>query len=100
MHRSHQRSQGSTESLGNVQRWVMSVLAVTTILHLSAGLVLASVYLDTQRPGARVGLDLLAGVIGVLAVAAARAIHRKSPLSGWLLLGVVPGLVGLWLTQR
>jgi hypothetical protein len=99
VHRSHTRSQGTTESLGSVQRWVMSVLAVTTILHLSAGLVVAAVYADFDRAGARVGLDLLAGVVGVLAIAAARAIHQKKVLSLWLLLGTVPGIVGLVLTQ-
>jgi hypothetical protein len=30
------------------------------------------------------------------AVVAARLIHRRTPLSWWLLLGLVPGLVGLW----
>jgi hypothetical protein len=95
---SHRRSQGTKESLGNVQRWVMSVLAVTTILHLSAGLVLAAVYMDDARLDARIGLNVIAGVIGVLAVVIARAIHRKPPLSPWLLLGVIPGVIGLWIT--
>ena len=43
------------------------------------------------------GLNLIAAAIGVLAVATGLVIHGKSPLSPWLLLGLVPGLVGLWL---
>ena len=50
LQRSHRSSQSSTESLTNVQRWVMSVLAATTILHFAAGLVVAAVFLDESRP--------------------------------------------------
>jgi hypothetical protein len=94
---SHRTSQSSKESLHNVQRWVMSVLAVTTILHLAVGLVVAAFYIDAGRTDARVGLNLIAAAIGVLAVATGLVIHGKSALSPWLLLGLVPGLVGLWL---
>jgi len=80
-----------------VQRWVMSVLAVTTILHLAVGLVVAAFYIDAARTDARVGLNLIAAAIGVLAVATGLVIHGKSALSPWLLLGLVPGLIGLWL---
>jgi hypothetical protein len=85
------------QSLTNVQRWVMSVLAVTTILHLAAGLVVAAVFMEPDRVDARVGLNVIAAVIGVLAVATGLLIHRRSPLSPWLLLGLLPGVVGAWL---
>ena len=84
--------------LTRVQRWVMSSLAVTTILHLCAGLVLGAMFLDDPRPGARVGLNLIAAAFGVLAVAAFRGIHQKTMLSPWLALGLAPGAIGLWLT--
>ncbi len=100
LHRSHQRSQSSQESLSNVQRWVMSVLAITTILHLSAGLAIAAVFMDDAKVDARVGLNVIAAIIGVLAVAAFRLIHQKSLFSPWLLIGVVPGLIGLYFTFR
>ena len=35
-----------------------------------------------------------------MAVAAFRALHAKSMLSAWLLLGPLPGLIGAWLTFR
>jgi hypothetical protein len=98
VHGSHQRSQGTTESLGRVQRWVISALAVTTILHLAAGVALVAIFVDDARLDARIGLNVIAGVIGLLAVAAGLLIHGKRPLSWWLLLGLVPGLVGAWFT--
>lgn len=84
--------------ISQVQKWVMSVLAVTTILHLSAGLVVAAVFLDGAQTDGRVGLNVIAGLIGVGAVAAFRGIHQKPILSPWLVLGILPSLVGLWIT--
>jgi len=100
LQQSHRSSQSSQESLTNVQRWVMSVLAVTTILHLAVGLVVAAFYTDDDRLDARIGLNVIAAIIGVLAVATGRLIHHKSPLTPWLLIGLVPGAVGMWLTLR
>jgi hypothetical protein len=82
-------------SLTQVQKWVMSSLAVTTILHLVVGLVVAAAVVDEDRLDARVGLLVIAGAFGVLAVAAALAIHQRSLLSPWLALGAVPALVGI-----
>ncbi|KRE95140.1 hypothetical protein ASG76_05500 [Nocardioides sp. Soil774] len=82
--------------LARVQRWVMSTLAVTTILHLVVGLVVAAVMLDGP-PSSRAGLAVIAGVFGAMAVATGLAIHGKRIVSPWLLLGVVPTLVGLYL---
>lgn len=83
--------------LARVQRWVMSVLAVTTIIHLVVGLVVAAVMLDDAPDTSRIGLSVIAGIFMAGAVAAARAIHGKRILSVWLLLGLVPTAIGLWL---
>lgn len=91
---SHQRSIGDTHALTNVQRWVMSVLLVTTLFHFSAGIAISAVLYDDSGTGARVVLNVLAALTGVLAVAAGRAIHGKRLLSAWLLLGLLPGVVG------
>lgn len=85
--------------LAHVQKWVMSVLAVTTILHLAVGLVIAGVTLDGPV-ASRVGLTVVAGVFGAMAVATGRGIHGRSLLSLWLLLGLVPTAVGLWFVLR
>lgn len=79
-------------SLGRVQRWVMSTLAVTTILHLAAGLVIAAMYVDTLD--AQIGLLVISGAFGVIAVAVGLMIHQRPPLTLWLALGALPPLVG------
>jgi len=84
--------------LARVQRWVMSTLAVTTILHLVVGLVVAAVMLDDAPDTSKIGLTVIAGIFGAMAVATGLAIHGKRIVSPWLLLGVVPTAVGLWLT--
>ena len=84
--------------LARVQKWVMSTLAVTTILHLVVGLVVAAVMLDDAPDTSKIGLNVIAGIFGAMAVATGRAIHGRQILSPWLLLGVLPTAVGLWLT--
>ena len=98
LHRSHQRSQGTAESLSRVQMWVMSVLVVTTLEHLAGGVALAAVFTPDARLDARIGLNVIAAVMGCLAVGAGLMIHRRSLLSWWLLLGLLPGVIGGWLT--
>jgi hypothetical protein len=83
-------------SMGSVQRWVMSALAVTTIGHFAAGLVFAAVLMDDHAMSARIGLVVIAAVVGVLGVAAGFLIHQKSPLTPWLVLGLAPAAVGLY----
>lgn len=85
-------------SLTQVQRWVMSSLALTTILHFAAGLVVAAVFLEESRTDGRIALNILAGAVGVMSVAAFRLIHQKNPLSPWLLVGLLVMPVGFWFT--
>lgn len=81
-------------SLSSVQRWVMSTLAVSTVLHLVAGIVIAAAFLEDPGAGAQVGLLVIAGVMGVLGVAAGFLIHQRSPVTPWVLLGVLPAVAG------
>lgn len=81
-------------SLTTVQMWVLSVLAVSTLLHMSLAVLLAALYVGDDRPDAQIGLVVIAGLFGVFAVAAGAAIHRKKILSWWLLLGWVPSIAG------
>jgi len=87
-------------SLTNVQRWVLSTLTVFTIAHLAVGLVIASLTTPHDATAARIGLNVIAGAFGALGIAGGFAIHRRSPLTPWLLLGVLPTVVGLWLALR
>ncbi len=86
-----------TMSLTHVQMWVMSVLAVSTGLHLVVGMVAAAFYVDDSRLDSQVGLLVLAGIMGVASFMAGAAIHRKSLLSWWVLAGVIPSIVGAYL---
>lgn len=78
-----------------VQRWVMSVLVLTTGVHFSGGVVVAAFFADERV--ARNGLLVMAGIVGMLSVAGAMAIHRRRLPNLWLLLGLIPSLVGAWL---
>ncbi len=84
-------------SLTHVQRWVASTLAVFTIAHLALGIVLAAYETPASATAARIGLTVIAGAFGVIAVGAGLAIHRHRLLSPWLLLGLLPAAAGLWL---
>ncbi|WP_215815767.1 hypothetical protein [Pimelobacter sp. 30-1] len=86
------------ERLQRVQRRVVSVLIVTTILHLSAGFVIAADHVDAARTDARVGLNVIAAAFMVGGIAATLVINGRSWKSPWLLLGLVPLAVGLWWT--
>lgn len=94
------RRSGDGMSLDTVQKWVLSVLAFVTIMHLAAGLVIAAMFVDDDRTSAQIGLNVLGAAFGIVAVSAARAIHGKTMASPWLLVGLVPGIVGFWLTFR
>lgn len=88
-------SPSTDQSLSNVQKWVMSTLAVTTILHLSIGVILAAGTVGEGHKDAQIGLLVIAGIFGMMGVAAGLAIHQKNPFSLWLLLGVIPTLIAV-----
>jgi hypothetical protein len=86
------------ESLTRVQQWVMSTLTVTTGLHMAAGLIVAAMFLDERGTVAQVGLNVIAAIFSIGSIAAALAIHKRPWLSPWIALGIIPGIVGIWLT--
>lgn len=88
------------QALTNVQRWVLSVLTVFTIAHLAVGIVFAAVALPESSTVPRIGLCVIAGAFGVGGVMAGFAIHRRSVLTPWLLVGLLPTAIGLWLVLR
>ena len=88
------RPQRQSMSLSTVQKWVMSTLVATTIMHLAAGVVVAAYFSD--RVDSQIGLLVISGAFGVIAIEAALLIHRHRPVSSWLLVGLLPALVGAW----
>lgn len=83
-------------SLGQVQHWILSTLVVSLIWHLAGAVVVSAVFLSEDRASAQAVLLGIAAVIGVLGVAGGLGIHRRSPVSGWLVLGLIPAAVGAW----
>jgi hypothetical protein len=84
--------------LTKVQRWVWAVTIVTVTWHMAAGVALASLVLEDGATTARIGLNIIAAAFGVLGFVAAFAIHKRNvfawPNTPWLLVGILPGVVG------
>lgn len=84
------------ERLHRVQRRVISVLIVTTLIHLTVGLILAADAADDDRRDAQLALILLGAAFFVLGIAAVRAINKKPLLTWWMLTGLIPIAGGVW----
>lgn len=82
--------------LETVQRRVLAALAITTVLHMSLGLILAAEYVAADRLDAQLGLIFIGTVFGVGGIGATLVILRRPWLSPWLILGVLPGIAGVW----
>lgn len=82
--------------IGQVQKWVLTIVAIGVIgLHATA-MAAAPLAYQAKVPGAKPGLLIISGVFGMLAVVAARVIHKKSALTPLLLLGWIPAAAFAW----
>jgi hypothetical protein len=81
-----------------VKRWVVAVMAI----HIGGSPALALAFYgphfaETKRSSG-IGLWVMSGVVGLVTVGGVLLIHRKSLLSPWMILGVLPmGIGGFWL---
>ncbi len=78
-------------SIEQVQRWVVSFLVIA-VSSFPLGALTAAVHMlvgDGRRDDAMLLLVVMAA-LGVIALAAIRLVHRTSPMSAWLVLGLVP----------
>jgi hypothetical protein len=82
-----------------VQRWVMSGLILTTATIFASGLCfLASV---ADGAGAKPGLLIISALVGLVTMIGVRLLNQLSPVSGWVLLGLIPAVSGwYWLYLR
>ncbi|MCW2760222.1 MAG: hypothetical protein JWR85_423 [Marmoricola sp.] len=80
-----------------VQRWVMSALLVTVMFIFAGGMALLSA--TSVQSGARPGLLVMSLIVGVIGIGGVRVIHAKSLVTPWLLAGVLPALLGWFLTR-
>lgn len=82
-----------------VQRFVGSALALTIAAILAGGLCFLAAVADGA--GARLGLLIISGAIGVLTMLGVRALNQLPVLTSWLAVGVLPALLGwYWLYLR
>ena len=90
-------SRPSSMSTAQVQKWVVTVLTIAVLGHLAEALVIFALMAPEDHPSSRIGLLVIAGVVGLLAAGGVRAIHRRRIPSLWLLLGLTPAVVGAYL---
>ncbi len=82
-----------------VQRFVGSALALTIATILAAGLCFLAAVADGA--GARPGLLIISAAIGVVTMLGVRVLNQMSVVTPWLVVGVLPALVGwYWLYLR
>ena len=77
-----------------VQKWVMSALLLVTSFIFAGGLCFLAGTVD--RPGAKPGLITIAAFVGLVALVGVRIINQKRILTPWLLLGLVPSSIAVY----
>lgn len=77
-----------------VQRWVMSVLVLTTALHFVGGLLILAVTLG--RPDAFWVLTIISMIVTALSIVGSRLLHQASALTWWLLVALIPLAISLY----
>jgi hypothetical protein len=77
-----------------VQKWVMSALLLVTSFIFAGGLCFLAGSVD--RAGAKPGLLTIAGFVGVIALGGVRIINQKRIVSPWLVLGLLPTAIGVY----
>ena len=84
------------ERLQKVQRRVISVLVITTLVHMTIGLILAAEAISDDRRDAQVILILLGAAFYLVGIGAVRAINKKPLMTWWMLTGLIPITGGVW----
>ncbi|WP_427892238.1 hypothetical protein ACQHIV_05330 [Kribbella sp. GL6] len=80
-------------NIETVQRWVVSAVLFHVGTVPAVTLAVYSIGVSHSDFGKGVGLWIMSGVIGVMTAVGILAIHRKSPVSFWPLLGILPTAV-------
>ncbi|MGZ0153491.1 hypothetical protein ACXJJ3_40940 [Kribbella sp. WER1] len=81
-----------------VQKWVASVILFHVGSVPAVSLAVYSIGFARHDRGRGIGLWLMSAVIGLVTIAGMRLIHRRNPLSLWLLVGILPTVVtGFWI---
>ena len=86
-------SRGKGMGLGQVQRWVLSIVALGVVGLHSAAMAAAPLAFNSGVAGAKPALLVISGIFGMLAVVAALVIHKRSPVSPLLIFGWIPAAI-------
>lgn len=87
------QQRGKGMELGQVQRWVLSIVALGVVGLHSAAMAAAPLAFNSGVAGAKPALLIISGIFGMMAVVAALVIHKKSPFSPLLIFGWVPAVI-------
>lgn len=88
--------QDEEKSLDSVQRWVVSALLIVVGGAPTATLAAYAPVLGRTDRSSAIVLLVVCVALGLLTVAGVLVIHRKSPLTFLLALGLVPALVSAY----
>lgn len=87
------QQRGSGMEIGQVQRWVLTIIVLGVVGLHSAAMAAAPLAFNSGVPGAKPSLLLISGFFGMMAVVAARLIHKLSPLTPLLVFGWIPAAI-------
>lgn len=88
--------QDDEKSLDAVQRWVISTLLVVVGGAPASALAAYSTRLADEDYTGAVGLWVMSCVIGIVVAGAVLVVHRRFPVSPWLLAGLIPSAIGAY----
>ncbi len=88
--------QDDDKSLDVVQRWVISTLLIVVGGAPASTLAAYSTHLADEDYTSAVGLWVMSCVIGLGVAAAVLVVHRRFPVSPWLLAGLIPSAIGAY----
>ena len=92
------RDPEAVKRLETVQRRVVSVLIMTTLAHLTAGLIVAARFdVGGDMVATRLGLVVIGVLFWNVGVGAVLALNKRPLTSWWHLSALLPLAVGLWL---
>ncbi|WP_332644779.1 hypothetical protein [Aeromicrobium sp.] len=79
-------------SLERTQRWVISALISAVAAFPTGALIVVTHVIRDDDPATAVALCIMTGVLGIIAVVAILLMHKRSPLSFFLCLGLIPAI--------
>ena len=79
-------------SLERTQRWVISALITAVATFPTGALIIVTHVIYDDDPATAVALCIMTAVLGVIAVIAILLMHKRSPLTFFVSLGLIPAI--------